>query len=496
MASATPGREADMAFEDAPAAVHKHVAEVAAAAAHSLRLWAWRPPALHKPSFMTLVLQQLVSCCTNYLCFPWEPGQAHKARQQAMVPGFLPAFSAACVALAGGLAQASSAAEVAFDVPGLCTLLLSFWKALLATFRPGKCIMHSDVAAATPCTAQLAVAVLRCWAGPGSAAASRSSNPGGARQALHITLDVLMHLVRDIYCFADPHSSFSSSDFKLQTPLPGGLAASQHVQWLLSCHAALVAQLLHKQQRGRSMAAPLTPGSSSSSQTQHDQQQQQQQQQQMKVAAVHKRLLEGLEMQGDVIAADARVYAAVESGLLPALLQQLPAAVIYAVQSARQVQQRLGYVRGDSSRPVTLMAILLAEVLPSTGPGQQLLLESLQCCSFVQLLEQGLRSWGSSIADQPCPLASMPASLMAVQRLCHVLVAALASKLGGEPPAAATAAAAAAAAQMHLLYGSSEVLALTARYCCGACQESHWKAHKAACRALAAAQAHGGAQQQ
>lgn len=38
MASATPGREADMAFEDAPAAVHKHVAEVAAAAAHSLRL--------------------------------------------------------------------------------------------------------------------------------------------------------------------------------------------------------------------------------------------------------------------------------------------------------------------------------------------------------------------------------------------------------------------------------------------------------------------------
>uniref|UniRef100_A0A383WA14 phytol kinase n=1 Tax=Tetradesmus obliquus TaxID=3088 RepID=A0A383WA14_TETOB len=36
----------------------------------------------------------------------------------------------------------------------------------------------------------------------------------------------------------------------------------------------------------------------------------------------------------------------------------------------------------------------------------------------------------------------------------------------------------------------------TARYCCRACQESHWKAHKAACRALAAAQAHGGAQQQ
>lgn len=71
------------------------------------------------------------------------------------------------------------------------------------------------------------------------------------------------------------------------------------------------------------------------------------------------------EMQGDVIAADARVYAAVESGLLPALLQQLPAAVFYAVQSARQVKQRLGHVRGDSSRPVTLMAILLAEVLPS-----------------------------------------------------------------------------------------------------------------------------------
>jgi hypothetical protein len=289
------------------------------------------------------------------------------------------------------------------------------------------------------------------------------------QQAMDVTLDVVMLLVRDIYCFAEAHSSIAGKDLKPPNPLPKDLAASPHVQWLLSCHAAMTAQSLYKQQRGRSMAVPLAPGSSK---RQQQQQQEQQQQQQMKVAAVHKRLLEGLgvpalvgieyqgreehlgmwanataypaivgchlcdgqevyqtassssisngrghlqqqqqqqlltptvhlrraavllelclldcrimpliyglqclrkeitclhkcllrELQGDSAAACVRANAAVASGLLPALLQQLPAAMQCAVQCAQEMQQA-GDVQGKCSRAVKEMAVLLAEVL-------------------------------------------------------------------------------------------------------------------------------------
>jgi hypothetical protein len=124
---------------------------------------------------------------------------------------------------------------------------------------------------------------------------------------MDVALDNTMLLVRELYCFADAHRTIAGDLLQPPMPLPTAVAASPHVQWLLSCHVAMTAQSLHKQQKGRSLAVPLTPGSSSSGGSscssgsgssggsgsgsgsgsawqQHG----------MKVAAVHKRLLEGL----------------------------------------------------------------------------------------------------------------------------------------------------------------------------------------------------------
>jgi hypothetical protein len=71
--------------QNVPAALHSHVAEVAAAATHSLQLWVRQPlPLLSKPC---MVLRQLVSNVNNYMHFPWHEEEGRKIRQHAMVPG-------------------------------------------------------------------------------------------------------------------------------------------------------------------------------------------------------------------------------------------------------------------------------------------------------------------------------------------------------------------------------------------------------------------------
>jgi hypothetical protein len=72
--------------------------------------------------------------------------------------GFLQALAAACEALAGELAQSSSTADVPFDIPGLCMMLLWFWRSSLLTHKPGECFVDAAMAAAIPRTAKLAVA--------------------------------------------------------------------------------------------------------------------------------------------------------------------------------------------------------------------------------------------------------------------------------------------------------------------------------------------------
>jgi hypothetical protein len=73
-------------------------------------------------------------------------------------------------------------------------------------------------------------------------------------------------------------------------------AALHEVQWLLCCYAALIAQELHRQLQGRQPAVFPATGTSTLQQQQlrGQQQEQQQQQERVKVAPVHKRLLEGL----------------------------------------------------------------------------------------------------------------------------------------------------------------------------------------------------------
>jgi hypothetical protein len=318
-------------------------------------------------------------------------------------------------------------------------------------------------------------AVLRCWAGPGvsnsSSSSSHTSSIGGvseSQDAIDVALDITMMLVKHIYFHADMHGDILSENFSMPTPMAPEVITSQHVQWLLSFHVAMTAQSLYKQQRGRSKAVPLAAGSSKRQQQQIDQQGKEQ----LKVAAVHKRLLEGLgvpglvgveyegqlhmpdwanatvypvimacyvcncpdvrdassssggsraeqqqqqqqqlwtptlhlrraavllelclldcriaplqfglqcvrrevvslrdclqrELSGDTVAAAARAQAAVAAGLLPALLQQLPAAMECAAQLAESNVGlgTPGNVEAKCSMAVREMGVLLADVL-------------------------------------------------------------------------------------------------------------------------------------
>jgi hypothetical protein len=317
-------------------------------------------------------------------------------------------------------------------------------------------------------------AVLRCWAGPGvsnSSSRSHTSTIGGlneSRDAIDVALEITMMLVKHIYFHADMHGDILSENFRMPVDMAPEVATSQHVQWLLSLHhVAMTAQSLYKLQRGRLKAVPLVAGSSK-----RQQQIDQQGKEQLKVAAVHKRLLEGLgvpalvgveyegqlhmpdwanamvypvimasyvcncpdvrdttssssggsraqqqqqqqqlwtptlhlrraavllelclldcriaplqfglqcvrrevvslrdclrrELSGDTVAAAAKAQAAVTAGLLPALLQQLPAAMECAAQFAESNVGlgTLGNVEAKCSMAVREMGVLLADVL-------------------------------------------------------------------------------------------------------------------------------------
>jgi hypothetical protein len=85
----------------------------------------------------------------------------------------------------------------------------------------------------------------------------------------------------------------------MTTVMCNDFAELHEVQWLLCCYVALIAQELHRQLHGRQPAVfPAIGANKVQPQQLIGQQQQQQEQERVKVAPVHKRLLEGLGVPG------------------------------------------------------------------------------------------------------------------------------------------------------------------------------------------------------
>uniref|UniRef100_A0A383W8R0 phytol kinase n=1 Tax=Tetradesmus obliquus TaxID=3088 RepID=A0A383W8R0_TETOB len=268
-------------YEAASAELHRFALSCAITATHLLRLWANRPCVLQgssaAPRLTTAVVQ-------NYIGFPWAGDSCAKVRRYALTPGFVSAYAAACQALAAALDKAS-AADVPSHIAETTLVLLWLWRAAMESFDGAAALGDTVVRSQVLPVAQLAGAALRCWAGPTAASSSRA---GSASNAMSAAVDVAVML-------AKAAAEICHCEEVMRNRLYGvcnTLSSSHDLQWLLCCYVGLVAQVVHKQQNGKQR--PLVPAAGSS----WPQQQQQQQQQPAKVAAVHKRLLEGLRVPG------------------------------------------------------------------------------------------------------------------------------------------------------------------------------------------------------
>jgi hypothetical protein len=96
---------------------------------------------------------------------------------------------------------------------------------------------------------------------------------------------------------ADITDGLKHSGESMMTIVHEGVGESHEVQWLLCCYAALIAQELHRQLQGRQPAS-LPATATSTLQEQQESGQQAEQQERVKVAPMHKRLLEGLQVPG------------------------------------------------------------------------------------------------------------------------------------------------------------------------------------------------------
>jgi hypothetical protein len=138
----------------------------------------------------------------------------------------------------------------------------------------------------------LVPAVLRCWTGPSAAGVARSDP---VSKAIDAAVDVSVLLVKGA---ADATDSLrrQHAGAPMMTVMCNDFAELHEVQWLLCCYVALIAQELHRQLQGRQPA--VFPATGASKLQEQQLTGQQQQEQRVKVAPVHKRLLEGLGVPG------------------------------------------------------------------------------------------------------------------------------------------------------------------------------------------------------
>jgi hypothetical protein len=140
------------------------------------------------------------------------------------------------------------------------------------------------------CASVLLPAALRCWTGPSAAAVARSDP---VSKAVDAAVDVSVLLVKGAAGFTNSIRQ-QHSGAPMMTLMHRDFAELHEVQWLLCCYVALIAQELHRQLQGRQPAVfPATD-----TQKLQPQQLSGPQQERVKVAPVHKRLLEGLGLPG------------------------------------------------------------------------------------------------------------------------------------------------------------------------------------------------------
>ncbi|WIA18989.1 hypothetical protein OEZ85_003656 [Tetradesmus obliquus] len=202
------------------------------------------------------------------------------------------------------------------------------------------------------------------------------------------------------------------------------------------------------------------------------------------------------ESSSDAAAWD-RVYAAIGNGILPAVLQQLLPVLPLLMQQAEQASGATG---GGSVAQG--LAMLLSTVLAGTHIPDAQLIDALQQPSSAAALESCVRCWAHELLAQFLfgeafgreslkELLSLRSAVPA--ELAQQLVG-FAAALSGRFPVKLCCNAPGCTSldefsELEAVGGKACMCSgcKTARYCCRACQESHWKVHKAACRALAAA---------
>jgi hypothetical protein len=135
-------------------------------------------------------------------------------------------------------------------------------------------------------------AVLRCWTGPSTAPIDRSTP---VSKAIDAAVDVSVLLVKGAADITDSLRR-QHTGAPMMTVMCNDFAELHEVQWLLCCYEALIAQELHRQLQGRQPA--VFPAAGANKLQPQQLTGQQQLQERVKVAPVHKRLLEGLGVPG------------------------------------------------------------------------------------------------------------------------------------------------------------------------------------------------------
>ncbi|WIA08389.1 hypothetical protein OEZ85_007828 [Tetradesmus obliquus] len=387
------------------------------------------------------------------------------ARRQILQPGFLSAYTAACHALAAAL-DTASAAEVPLHLAELTAFLLGTWGGALKMYEDGGSgFADPKIKPLLLPSVQLAGAALRCWAGP-TAAGLEYKPP--LSSALHAALEAASPPQTDHI------EAAAELGILLASVVPGPNCEPQQLLSVMQQPTTVLALEACTRcwvQLYSDPSAVWTPAH---------------------LADPKKDLVHSQRM---TFALTAPLQAALSHPAAVAVQQELPAELLPVVQSLatavawtgtvlNNVQQQAAAALplGSEQTQERLLSLLQQQECVSEMCGRFLTTADSSSSSSLQG-SAGMRlQW--LLAIKGVVSAELAQQLM---EFAAALSGCFPSKLCCNAPGCTNLA---KFSELEVVGGKACTCSgcRTARYCCRACQESHWKAHKHTCRALAAQQ--------